>query len=224
MITLGCTCIQPLYPTSIPDCLNIQECNVSHFECRQLVTKLLHRKGVGACQEQVSPLTSKITSSRFLNAHFHIHLDFIFSDVKDTSLCFQAFAVSFSLTVWCVRSRDGDPETPFFFTLNVTIVVFSEWFKRSVLGPRWWRWSRHRAVPHAALRVWNRVCSQRAGLPDECSKQTKPPSFPSVRLVVKECGSLESFPEVGRRRCFFLDDKRILEAKLGYFLSWTRRP
>lgn len=162
-------------------------------------------------------------SNRFLNAHFHIHLDFIFSDVKDTSLCFQTYAVSFSLTVWCVRSHAADPETPFDFALNIIIVIFSKWFKCSVLGPRWWWWSRHRTVSHTALCVWNRICCQRAGLSHERSKQTKLFSFPSVRLVAKECESVGSFPLVGRR-CFFLRCQENFGTKLGYFLSWTQRP
>lgn len=148
-----------------------------------------------------------------------------FSVTSKTRVCVPRHMLFLFLWLWCVRSHDGDPETPFYFTLNITIVIFSKWFKCSVLGPRWWWWSRHRTVPHTALRMWNRICCQRAGLPHECSKQTKSPSFPSIRLVVKECGSLGSFPEVGRRRCFFLDvKKRILQPKLGCFLSWTWRP
>lgn len=182
----------------------------------------LQERGSHLSRTRVPPLTSKITSNRFLNAHFHIHLDFIFSDVKDTSLCFQTYAVSFSLAVWCVRSHAGDPETPFDFPLNIIIVIFSKWLKCSVLGPRWWWWSRHRTVSHAALCMWNCICCQRAGLSHERSKQTKSFTFPSVRLVVKECDRV--FCTGRQEKMLFLDVKRISEPKLGYFLSWTRRP
>lgn len=83
-------------------------------------------------------------------------------------------------------------------------IIFSKWFKCSVLGPRWWWWSRHRIVSHAALCMWNRICCQCAGLSHERSKQTKPFSFPSIRLIVKEYESVIPFPQVVRRRHFSL--------------------
>lgn len=175
MIAVHCACIepQPVYPPTYWECLTTQEHNVSHFEHRQWCHEAaLQERDRNLSRARVSPLMSKIMSDRFLNTHFHIHPDFIFSDVKDTSLCFQTHAVSFSLAVWCVRSHAGDPETPFDFTLNIIVVIFSKWFKCSVPGPRWWWWSWHRTVPHAALCMWNCLCCQRAGLSHERSKQT----------------------------------------------------
>lgn len=55
-------------------------------------------------------------------------------------------------------------------TNTAYVCVFSERLKRSVPGPRWRRRPRHRTVPHPAVCLWNSLCSERAGLLDECCK------------------------------------------------------
>lgn len=100
VITFHCTCIQPrpLYPTTtkIISIYKRASCISFWVQAAGATKLLLWQRDSHLSRARESPLTSKIIINRFLNAHFHIHLDFIFSDVKDTSLCFQTYAVSFS--------------------------------------------------------------------------------------------------------------------------------